>query len=97
MQQRKSHPDSFKRDAVRRVVACGSKTVAGIAKELVLRVSRSGYYKWLHAEPSTRAIDDTDAAEVTEVFREHRGRYGALRVRRVLRRRGSRPSKNARV
>jgi putative transposase len=60
----------------------------------VLRVSRSGYYKWLHAEPGTRAIDDTVlAAEVTEVFRQHRGRYGAPRVRRALRRRGPRPSK----
>jgi putative transposase len=60
----------------------------------VLRVSRSGYYKWLHAEPSTRTIDDTVlAAEVAEVFREHRGRYGAPRVRHALRRRGPRPSK----
>ena len=24
----------------------------------VLGVSRSGYYQWLHAEPSARAIDD---------------------------------------
>jgi transposase InsO family protein len=57
-------------------------------------VSRSGYYRWLHAKPSTREIDDTVlAAEVTEVFREHRGRYGAPRIRRALRRRGPRPSK----
>jgi putative transposase len=60
----------------------------------VLRVSRSGYYKWLHAEPSTRSIDDAVlAAEVKEVFRENRGRYGAPRIRRALRRRGPRPSK----
>jgi transposase InsO family protein len=60
----------------------------------VLRVARSGYYKWLHAEPSKRAIDDAVlAAEVKEVFRENRGRYGAPRVRRALRRRGPRPSK----
>lgn len=60
----------------------------------VLQVARSGYYKWLHAEPSARSIDDAVlAAEVTEVFREHRGRYGAPRVRRALRRRGPRPSK----
>ena len=42
----------------------------------VLQVARSGYYKWLHAEPSTRCVDDAVlAAEVKEVFREN---YGAL-------------------
>jgi putative transposase len=60
----------------------------------VLRVSRSGYYQWLHAEPSARSIDDAVlAAEIKEVFHEHRGRYGAPRIRRALRRRGVRPSK----
>jgi transposase InsO family protein len=59
----------------------------------VLQVSRSGYYQWLNREPSTRSIDDTVlAAEVKEIFQEHRGRYGAPRVRRALRRRGARPS-----
>lgn len=60
----------------------------------VLGVARSGYYKWLHAEPSTRAVDDAVlAAEVKEIFDDHRGRYGAPRVRCALRRRGRRPSK----
>ena len=60
----------------------------------VLGVARSGYYKWLHAEPSTRSIDDAVlAAEVKEVFDNNRGRYGAPRVRRALQRRGPRPSK----
>jgi transposase InsO family protein len=60
----------------------------------VLRVSRSGYYRWLEAPPSPRAIDDAAlAAEVTEVFHEHRGRYGAPRIRRALVRRDRRPSK----
>ena len=60
----------------------------------VLGVSRSGYYQWRHAEPSQRAVEDgVLAAEITEVFHEHRGRYGAPRVRRALRRRGARPSK----
>ncbi len=60
----------------------------------VLRVSRSGYYKWLRAEPSSRCSDDKVlAAEVTEVFHDHRGRYGAPRIRRALKRRGARPSK----
>ena len=44
MQQRKSHPDSFKRDAVRRLIARGSKTVTEIAKEL--GVSPSMLHRW---------------------------------------------------
>jgi len=60
----------------------------------VLQVSRSGYYNWLHAEPTSRSIDDaTLAAEVKEVFHDNRGRYGAPRVRRALRRKGPKPSK----
>lgn len=60
----------------------------------VLEVSRSGYYQWLHAEPSERSIDDAVlAAEIKEVFHEHKGRYGAPRIRRALKRRGARPSK----
>lgn len=61
----------------------------------VLGASRSGYYQWQHAKPSSRAIDDAVlAAEVKEVFHEHRGRYGAPRVRHALRRPdGARPSK----
>jgi transposase-like protein len=34
MQERKSRPESFKRDAVRRLIARGSKAVAEVAKEL---------------------------------------------------------------
>lgn len=60
----------------------------------VLDVSRSGYYEWLHAEPSERSIDDAVlAAEIKEISHEHKGRYGAPRIRRALRRRGARPSK----
>jgi transposase InsO family protein len=58
-------------------------------------VSRSGYYQWLRREPSARSIDDAVlAAEVVDVFAEHRGRYGAPRIRKALRRRGeTKPSK----
>jgi len=60
----------------------------------VLGVSRSGYYQWILREPSSRAIDDALlAAEVEEVFHEHRGRYGAPRVRHALRLQGPKPSK----
>jgi transposase InsO family protein len=59
-----------------------------------LEVARSGYYEWLQGKRSARAIDDAVlAAEVREIFDEHRGRYGAPRIRRALRRRGTRPSK----
>ncbi len=35
----------------------------------VLQVARSGYYKWLHAKPSTRLADDAAlAAEVKGSF-----------------------------
>jgi transposase len=44
MQQRKIRPDSFKKDAVRRVLARGTKTVAEIAKEL--GVSPSMLHRW---------------------------------------------------
>lgn len=44
MQSRKSHPDSFKKDAVRRLLARGSKTVAELAEEL--GVSASMLHRW---------------------------------------------------
>ena len=44
MQQRKRRPDSFKKDAVRRVMARGTKTVAEIAEEL--GVSPSMLHRW---------------------------------------------------
>ncbi|MFM2420428.1 MAG: Transposase, partial [Pseudomonadota bacterium] len=44
MQQRNSRPDSFKKDAVRRLMARGSKTVAELAKEL--GVSPSMLHRW---------------------------------------------------
>ena len=44
MQQRNSHPDSFKKDAVRRLMARGSKTVAELAEEL--GVSSSMLHRW---------------------------------------------------
>jgi hypothetical protein len=60
----------------------------------VLQVARSGYCQWLHAETRERSIDDAVlAAEIKEVFHEHKGRYGAPRIRRALRPRGARPSK----
>lgn len=60
----------------------------------VLGVSRSGYYQWAHAKPSARSIDDIAlAVEIKELFRQHKGRYGAPRIRHAVRRKGARPSK----
>jgi transposase len=44
MQKRKSHPESFKKDAVRRLIARGSKSVDDIAREL--GVSSSMLHRW---------------------------------------------------
>ena len=44
MQKRISRPDSFKRDAVRRLLARGTKTVTEIAKEL--GVTASMLHRW---------------------------------------------------
>jgi transposase len=44
MEPRKSRPDTFKKDAVRRLMARGSKTVAEIAKEL--GVTPGMLYRW---------------------------------------------------
>jgi len=44
MQKRKSRPDSFKKDAVRRLIARGAKPVTEIAMEL--GVSSSMLHRW---------------------------------------------------
>lgn len=44
MEQRKSRPDTFKKDAVRRLMARGSKTATEIAKEL--GVTAGMLYRW---------------------------------------------------
>jgi transposase InsO family protein len=55
----------------------------------VLGVSRSGYYRWLKAEPSTRECDDAALkAHVKDIHREHKGRYGSPRIHRELKDRG---------
>ncbi len=55
----------------------------------VLRVSRSGYYAWVHREPSARdRADRRLLEEIRRVHREHRGHSGALKTWRVLQRQG---------
>ena len=51
----------------------------------VLRVSRSGYYSWLHRDPSVRAQEDQELLhQIQRVHSEHRGHSGALKTWRVL-------------
>jgi transposase len=74
MRQRKSRPDSFKRDAVRRLIARGSKTVDEIAAEL--GVSSSMLHRWrVRFEPelsSSAPASQGDREEVERLRRELR-------------------------
>ena len=71
MQQRKSRPDSFKKDAVRRLMARGSKTVTEIAKEL--GVSPSMLHRWRERfEPELTRGAQPSQAEREEVERLRR-------------------------
>ena len=57
----------------------------------VLGVSRSGYYRWATATPCARGQEDRRlAAEVRDIHKEHKGRYGSPRIHRELRARGQR-------
>jgi transposase InsO family protein len=50
-----------------------------MAKEL--GVSRGGYYAWLERKPSRRGQSDRELSGlIMDIFNEHRGRYGSLRV-----------------
>lgn len=71
MQQRKRHPDSFKKDAVRRVMARGTKTVAEVAKEL--GVSPSMLHRWREQlEPELSGSAPASQSEREEIERLRR-------------------------
>lgn len=71
MQQRKRHPDSFKKDAVRRVMARGTKTVAEVAKEL--GVSPSMLHRWREQlEPELSGTAPASQSEREEIERLRR-------------------------
>jgi len=60
-----------------------------------LRVSRSGYYRWQHAEPSRREKENAQLAEqIKEVFEANESRYGSPRVTKELRHQGLKCGKN---
>jgi putative transposase len=53
-------------------------------------VARSGYYAWSQGEPGKQAkMNDQLSQMITEIFAEHKGRYGSPRVTDALRQRGS--------
>jgi len=62
---------------------------------LALNVSRSGYYQWKEAPPSTRALEERELGqELEKIFKKNRGRYGSPRMTRALREKGYRLGKN---
>ncbi len=57
----------------------------------VLGVSCSGYYRWAKARPCERVRQDRHlAAQVADIHKEHKGRYGSPRIHRELRAHGQR-------
>lgn len=71
MQKRKSRPDSFKRDAVRRLMARGSKTITETAAEL--GVSPSMLHRWRERfEPELTQYTQPSQDEREEVERLRR-------------------------
>jgi putative transposase len=52
----------------------------------VLKVSRSGYYAWLHRSPSRRSVEDASLTdEIRQVHQRSRGTYGYPRIHAELR------------
>ena len=51
----------------------------------VLRISRSGYYDYLHRRKSKRSIENEALSEIiSDIFKENEGRYGSRRIQKVL-------------
>lgn len=68
MQKRKSHPESFKKDAVRRLLARGSKSVDEVAREL--GVSSSMLHRWRQRfEPEIRGGTQPSQGDREEIER----------------------------
>ena len=55
----------------------------------ILSVSRSGYYAWANRAPSKRTVENTRLdVEIKALFDEHKSRYGAPRLTKVLQSKG---------
>ena len=53
------------------------------------KVSRSGYYDWLHRKPSVRRIQTQEVLRlIREIHKESKGRYGSPKITRELHKRG---------
>lgn len=62
---------------------------------LALRVSRSGYYRWVSAEQSLSAQANGELLkQIQRHYVEHKGRYGSPRISAVLRQEGLRCGEN---
>jgi putative transposase len=61
----------------------------------VLNISRSGYYKWIHREPSKRAIQEKHLLDnIKPIFEESRQTYGSPRVTDTLNKTGIKCSRS---
>ena len=55
----------------------------------VLEVAESGYYAWLHAQPSARQqADEQLLAEIQAIYQQNRRLYGSPRIHAELKKRG---------
>lgn len=51
----------------------------------LLNISRSGYYEWLNRKPSQRELANKQLdLKIKAIFNEHKQRYGAPRITKVL-------------
>lgn len=51
----------------------------------ILKISRSGYYDYLHRRKSKRSIENEALSEIiSDIFKENEGRYGSRRIQKVL-------------
>ncbi|WP_141525796.1 IS3 family transposase [Bacillus pseudomycoides] len=54
-----------------------------------LNISRSGYYEYLQRKPSKRTLENRVLSEeIQQIFEEYKGRYGSLRITKVLEKKG---------
>lgn len=61
----------------------------------VLKVSRSGYYKWLVRVPSKqKLVNEMLAKEIKQIYWANKGRYGSPRIAKELRMQGIKASQN---
>lgn len=47
----------------------------------ILKISRSGYYNYLHRHKSKKSIENE---ALSDIFKENEGRYGSRRIQKVL-------------